>query len=591
MGLQAAGNKPAAKKGYKMDELRYQVDLLNAMNQKLTNDERMLRMICETSSSAFLYVNFKNDEVRMIANWDFFFPNVEIKSIKDMPKLFSQIEEEYAVPLRDLLYLERTGISTDTAVVKLIDGKTWVECEVSVVYDNTQKPTDKIIRFKNISKIKNQNDELTYMAYYDMLTGLYNRNYFVRLLADFIRKADEEKRIVAVMFVDIDDFRKINDGLGLVVGDEVVQQFGQFLSDFKSENIIVSHFNADIYCIAIFDPCGNRSVEYIYKKIYERIRSPFFLSNGMEIMISVCVGVAEYPEAAKSTLELINCAEIVMFKAKGAGKDAIEYFDAPILNDFIQNVTIENKLKEAVFNQNFTLNFQPQYYTHNKKLRGVEALIRWRDADGMMISPSLFIPIAEKNGTIVPIGSWVIEESIKTFAEWKKDYSDDMILSLNISAIQYKRQEFVTSILSIIEKYKVKPEEIELEITESVLIDNFREVVEKLHILREHGIRIALDDFGTGYSSLSYLKGLPINTLKIDKAFIDTMLQDDNAKIIIESIIYMVKKLGFETIAEGVENMQQFEYLKSIECDCIQGFLMGKPMPDKEIMKLLDELI
>ncbi|MBP3603611.1 MAG: EAL domain-containing protein [Lachnospiraceae bacterium] len=574
-----------------MDELRYQVDLLNAMNQKLTNDERMLRMICETSSSAFLYVNFKNDEVRMIANWDFFFPNVEIKSIKDMPKLFSQIEEEYAVPLRDLLYLERTGISTDTAIVKLIDGKTWVECEVSVVYDNTQKPTDKIIRFKNISKIKNQNDELTYMAYYDMLTGLFNRNYFVRLLADFIRKADEENRIVAVMFVDIDDFRKINDGLGLVVGDEVVQQFGQFLSDFKSENIIVSHFNADIYCIAIFDPCGNRSVEYIYKKIYERIRSPFFLSNGMEIMISVCVGVAEYPEATKSTLELINCAEIVMFKAKGAGKDTIEYFDAPILNDFIQNVTIENKLKEAVFNQNFTLNFQPQYYTHNKKLRGVEALIRWRDADGMMISPSLFIPIAEKNGTIVPIGSWVIEESIKTFAEWKKDYSDDMILSLNISAIQYKRQEFVTSILSIIEKYKVKPEEIELEITESVLIDNFREVVEKLHILREHGIRIALDDFGTGYSSLSYLKGLPINTLKIDKAFIDTMLQDDNAKIIIESIIYMVKKLGFETIAEGVENMQQFEYLKSIECDCIQGFLMGKPMPDKEIMKLLDELI
>ena len=281
-----------------MDELRYQVDLLNAMNQKLTNEERMLRMICETSSSAFLYVNFKNDEVKTIANWDFFFPNVEIKSINDMPKLFSQIEEEYAVPLRDLLYPERTGISTDTAIVKLIDGKTWVECEVSVVYDNTQKPTDKIIRFKNISKIKNQNDELTYMAYYDMLTGLFNRNYFVRLLADFIRKADEENRIVAVMFVDIDDFRKINDGLGLVVGDEVVQQFGQFLSDFKSENIIVSHFNADIYCIAIFDPCGNRSVEYIYKKIYERIRLPFFLSNGMEIMISVCVGVAEYPEAA-----------------------------------------------------------------------------------------------------------------------------------------------------------------------------------------------------------------------------------------------------------------------------------------------------
>lgn len=577
--------------GYKMDELRYQVDLLSAMNQKLASDERMLRMICETSSSAFLYVNFDADEVKMVANWSFFFPEVEIRSVKDVQKLYAQVEADYVIPLRNLLFLEKTGLSTDCGVVKLIDGKTWVECEVSVVYDDLQRPTDKIIRFKNISKIKNQNDELTYMAYYDMLTGLYNRNYFVRLLADFVRKAEDEKRIVAVMFVDIDDFRKINDGLGIIIGDEVVQLFGQFLSDFGNDNVIVSHFNADIYCIAIYDPCGNRSVEHIYKSIYDRIRTPFLLSNGMEIMISVCVGVAEYPEAAKSTLELINCAEIVMFKAKGAGKDTIEYFDAPILNDFIQNVTIENKLKEAVFNQNFTLNFQPQYYTGSKRLRGVEALIRWRDADGIMISPSLFIPIAEKNGTIVPIGSWVVEESIRTFAEWKKDYSDDMILSLNISAIQYKRDEFVYSILNIIEKYGVKPEEIELEITESVLIENFREMVEKLHVLREHGIRIALDDFGTGYSSLSYLKGLPINTLKIDKSFIDTMLYDNNAKIIIESIVYMVKRLGFETIAEGVESMEQFEYLKSIGCDCIQGFLMGKPMPDKDIVKLLDDLL
>ena len=301
--------------------------------------------------------------------------------------------------------------------------------------------------------------------------------------------------------------------------------------------------------------------------------------------------MAEYPEAAKSTLELINCAEIVMFKAKGSGKNAIQYFDAPILNDFLQNVTIENKLKEAVFNQNFTLNFQPQYHVGTKKLRGVEALIRWRDNDGAMISPALFIPIAEKNGTIVPIGSWVLEESIRTFAEWKRNYSENMILSLNISAIQYRRHEFVNMILGMIRKYNVSPEEIELEITESVLIENFHEVVEKLHVLRAHGIRISLDDFGTGYSSLSYLKGLPIDTLKIDKSFIDAMLSDENARVIIESIIYMVRKLGFETVAEGVESKEQYEYLEGIGCDCIQGFFMGKPMPGNEIQELLSELI
>ena len=573
-----------------MEELRYQVDLLSALNQKLTSEEKMLRLICETSSSAFLYVNFEENIVKTLANWDYFFPGVEIKDTKDIAKLYAEVEDKYVLPLRELLFLEKTELQSDSGIIKLKDGKTWVECEVSIIYNEGNFPTDKIVRFKNVSKFQNQNDELTYMAYYDVLTGLYNRNYFVRLLADFVRKAEEKNTIVSVMFVDIDDFRKINDGLGIIVGDEVVQQFGQFLSEFKSDYVVVSHFNADIYCIAIYDPCGNRSVEYIYESIQERISSPFLLSTGQEIGISVSVGVAEYPEAAKSTLELINCAEIVMFRAKGLGKNAIQYFNAPILNDFLQNVSIENKLKEAVFCQNFTLNFQPQYHIEGKKLRGVEALIRWKDSDGKMISPAVFIPIAEKNGTIVPIGWWVIEESIKNYAAWKKKYSVDMILSLNISAIQYKRHEFIDNLMSIIRKYDVNPNDIELEITESVLIDNFIEMTEKLHVLREYGLRISLDDFGTGYSSLSYLKGLPIDTLKIDKSFVDTMLTDKNARIIMDSIVYMVKKLGFETIAEGVETQEQFDYLKSIECDCIQGYLLGKPLPGDELEKLLMKL-
>lgn len=570
-----------------MDELRYQIDLLNAMNQKLASEEKMLRLICETSSSAFLYVNFQDNIVKTLANWEYFFPGIEIRNIQDISRLYAEVEDKYVLPLKKILFIEKSELQSDSGVVRLRDGKTWVECETSVIYDENNMPTDKVIRFKNISKFQNQNDELTYMAYYDVLTGLYNRNYFVRLLSDFIRKAEDENTIVSVLFVDIDDFRKINDGFGIIVGDEVVQQFGQFLAELKSDNVVVSHFNADIYCIAIYNPCGSRSVECIYKAILDRVKQSFILSTGQEVRISVSVGVAEYPEAAKSTLELINCAEIVMFKAKGLGKDDIQYFDAPILNDFLQNVTIENKLKEAVFHQNFTLNFQPQYHAHSKKLRGLEALIRWKDADGKMISPSVFIPIAEKNGTIVPIGTWVIEESIKYFAQWKERYSVAMVLSLNISAIQYRREDFIDNIIRTIQKYDINPREIELEITESVLIDNFKEVTEKLHILREHGIRISLDDFGTGYSSLSYLKGLPIDTLKIDKSFIDTMLTDDNARIITDSIVYMVKKLGYETIAEGVETEEQYDYLKSVECDCIQGYLLGRPLPAHEIDAIL----
>ncbi len=567
-----------------MDELRYQVDLLNAINQKLTNDEKMYRLICNTSNSAFIYQDLKENVIRTAGNWSFYF-DFTIKEFSDITILFGYVEENYITALRDLLDLEKFGLKRDSAIIKLRDSQIWVECEAAVIYDDFGIPLEKVLRFKNITKLKNQNDELTYMAYYDVLTGLYNRNYFVRLLGDFIRKAEAANDIISVMFIDIDDFRKVNDSMGIIIGDEIMQQFGQFLSEFKSEQVLVSHFNGDIYCIAIYNPFGNRSVEAIHKAIQKRLGLPFSLSTGQEVTISVSVGVAEYPEAARTTLELINCAEIVMFKAKSSGSGTIQFFDAPILQDFLNNVAIENKLKEAVFNQNFILHFQPQYTSNDKKLRGMETLIRWRDYDGKMISPMTFIPIAEKNGAIIPIGTWVIEESIRIYSTWKKTYRQDMILSLNISAIQYARNDFIDTVLSIISKYDVDPRGIELEITESVLINDFKDIREKLHILREYGIRISLDDFGTGFSSLSYLKGLPIDTLKIDKSFIDTVITDSNTRIITESIIYMVKKLGFETVAEGVETEEQFEYLKSIGCDCIQGYLLGRPMPPGDLEK------
>ncbi|MBP3476645.1 MAG: bifunctional diguanylate cyclase/phosphodiesterase [Lachnospiraceae bacterium] len=569
-----------------MEELKYQIDLLSAMNQKLIRDEKMLRLICETSSSAFLYYNYEEKRIQTIANWSHFFP-FTITDMKELTKLYDFVEEKDVIPLREVLFIEKQGMKSQTIEVKLKENRICIEVEVNIIYDEMSNPTDKIIRFKDVTKFNVQNDELTYMAYYDLLTGLYNRNYFVRLLGEFVRRAQEENEIVAVMFVDLDDFRRINDGMGIIIGDEVVQAVGQFLFEMMNDNIHIAHFNSDVYCIAVYSPCGARSVETIYRTLKERFKKPFVLTNGQEIYITASVGVAEYPEAATTTLDLINCAEIVMFKAKSLGKDKIQYFDGAILDEFLKNVSIENKLKEAVFAQNFTMYFQPQFRTADKALRGVEALIRWKDDNGKMISPAVFIPIAEKNGAIIPIGTWVIEESLKAYAQWKKKFHYPMIISLNISAIQYKQPDFIDKVLHILKKYEVSPYEIELEITESILIDDFEEITEKLAVLRDIGIKISLDDFGTGYSSLSYLKGLPIDTLKIDKSFIDTVITDENTKIITESIIYMVKKLGFETIAEGVETEEQFRYLNEISCDIIQGFYLGKPMPSEDIEELL----
>lgn len=560
-------------------------DVRQEANPTITSDEQMFEMICKTSSSAILYYNFESGKVRTLANWVSFF-DLDVESEEDFGKIPDFVEEEYRHSLQELLFAERRGLTGDSLTVALTGGR-WMECEATVNYGEDGKPLEKVIRFKDITKFKSQDEELTYMAYYDILTGLYNRNYFVRLLGNFVRWAQDDKSVVAVMFMDIDDFRKINDGLGIIVGDEVVQQFGQFLGTLQSDQVIVSHFNSDLYCIGIHDPVRERSVEQIYRMIRERLKKPFFLSSGQELTITVSVGVAEYPEAAQSALELINCAEIVMFKAKGAGKDSMQYFDVPILDEFLQKIDIENKLKEAIFHENFVMYFQPQYHVEDKKLRGVEALIRWKDDDGQMISPAVFIPIAEKNGTIVSIGTWVIEESVRIYADWKAKYHASLILSINVSAIQYKRPNFVSKLMAIVEKYGVEPSEVELEITESILIDDFVEMTNKLAILKDYGFRISLDDFGTGYSSLSYLKGLPINTLKIDKSFIDTVISDSNTKIITEAIIYMVKKLGYETVAEGVETQEQYEYLKSIECDNIQGYFLGKPMPAKDVEELL----
>lgn len=572
-----------------MEELKYQVDLLNAMNEKLSREEKMLRLICETSQSAFLYYNFADDKFQTVANWNHFF-GFTVTDTRDLNRLYDCVEEQCVIPLREVLFIEQQKLQSQSIEVKLRDKHICVQVEVNVVYDEAGNPTDKIVRFRDVTKLNAQNDELTYLAYYDVLTGLYNRNYFVRLMSDFVRKAQEENTTVAVMFMDFDDFRRINDGMGIIVGDELVQMFGQFLSDLIGENIVVSHFNGDVFCIGIYDPCGARSVETLYKTIRERLKRPFILSGGQELFITVSVGVAECPEAATSTLELINCAEIVMFKAKAMGKDNVLYYDGTILDEFLKSANIENQLKNAAFQQSFTMYYQPQFRTNDRKLRGVEALIRWKNDDGKMISPAVFIPIAEKSGTIVPIGTWVIEESLQAYAEWKRKYHYPLVMSLNISAIQYKQPDFIERMLHLMDKYDVAPSEIELEITESVLIDDFTEVTEKLAVLRDIGIKISLDDFGTGYSSLSYLKGLPIDTLKIDKSFIDTVVTDENTRIITESIIYMVKKLGYETIAEGVETEEQYRYLNEIDCDNIQGYLLGKPMPSDKIESLLAEM-
>ncbi len=571
-----------------MDEFRYQIDLLRALNQKLNNECNMYRSIVNTSSCAFLYYSYAEDVCVTEGNWDRFF-DVEIKSYSDVIKLFSLIREEDVEAFRNVIYLEESGRATASQEVCRKDKKQWIDCEVTILLDENEQPREKLIRFRDITKFRKQNDDLAYMAYYDMLTGLYNRNRFVQELMRWIRKAHQEKAVISVAFIDINDFKKINDGIGVLVGDELLQQFGQFLKELcvDEELMMCSRMNMDSYCMAIYDPYGSRTIEAVYQKIHERLEKPFVLTSG-QITITVGVGVAEYPEAASSALELIERAEIIMFKAKTGGQSGIRYFDAPIIHNFLQDAMIEQKLKNVILEKEFLLHYQPQYDTKRKQLRGVEALVRWRDEEGKIINPGSFIPIAEKSSMIITIGEWVMEKAISTLAEWKKKYGISITMSINISATHFVQDGFYHRLAQLIKKYEVSPKEIELELTESVLVEDFSRIIRKLETLKQYGVQTAIDDFGTGYSAFSYLKSLPVHTIKIDKSFIDSMLKDKASQIIVESIVAMVNRLGYETIAEGVEEQEQFDYLKKIGCEYIQGYLLGKPMPAQQIEELLE---
>ena len=568
-----------------MNNLQFQLDMAQSVLKQMDGKEKMYQLVCSTSRNAFIYVDFSKRSLNVLGNWSSFF-DFPVSNDGDFIKIMESVEDTYKGNLQKLLYLEKTRKGNAVLECHLKGRNVWLEFECTVIYHD-DIPVEKVIRIRDISKMKKQNEELQYMAYYDTLTGLYNRNYFVRILSEWIRNAEDKNETIAVICIDFDHFKKVNDGLGLVAGDELVQSFGLFLKELLDDRMIASHVNDDTFYLAVKNPVGNHSAEYIFNQILKRIEKPFRLLGGHEIFITLCAGVAEYPETATNSLELINCAEVVMFKAKELGTNQMKYFEVPIYKDFLDKVNLENRLKEAINMNRFVLYYQPQFDSKTRELRGVEALIRWKDENGKLISPGYFIPLAEKSGLIVPIGSWVLEEGVRKYADWRKKYHCNMVLSLNISALQYKRPDFVSNLFELLEKYRVNPGDIELEITESVLIDDFEQVVEKLHIIKDYGIKISLDDFGTGFSSLSYLKGLPIDTLKIDKSFIDTVIDDESTKVITESIVSMVKKLGYETVAEGVETEAQYEYLKQIECDNIQGFLLGRPMPENELVKLM----
>jgi len=428
------------------------------------------------------------------------------------------------------------------------------------------------------SALRKRSEELELLATTDSLTGLTNRYQFQNILNGLVDVATEDNKI-ALFLIDMDGFKEINDTLGHVTGDEVLVEIGKRLSAKMSLNLTVARLGGDEFCVLCSGITQSADAENIAKDLVRTLTARYVL-NEVEVTLGTSVGYAIWPDHAQSSKHFLSFADTAMYHAKQNNQNVACYRSE--MTDRLSTSRIMNqKLADALEYDEFYLVYQPQYDTSTDKVVGAEALLRW-SFDGEDISPAKFVPLLENRGRIIPVGKWVIRQACQQQARWKQQ-GLDIVVSVNISALQFADEGFVESLVSPMREFGVTPEKIEVEITEGLLIENVDQVIQKLEQLKQLGIRISIDDFGTGYSSLAYLRQLPLDKLKIDRAFVKGIPDADDG-VIASSIVMLSDLLNLEVIAEGVETIEQIDFLKNHGCSQFQGYFYSKPILPENVV-------
>ncbi|CAD6363825.1 hypothetical protein SHEWT2_00137 [Shewanella hafniensis] len=423
--------------------------------------------------------------------------------------------------------------------------------------------------------------KLRKMATRDPLTGLPNRTLLLETIAVTIQRSRVHKRSFALMFIDLDRFKNINDSLGHALGDQFLARIARILERVVGDKGTVSRLGGDEFVIladAVHSP--DQAADFVDKLIVQ-LNVPIQL-NEHAIHPAASIGISIYPEDGNSAEDLIRHADIAMYSAKAAGSNQWAFFKQQMTERAAVRLRTEASLHDALKNNEFLLYFQPKLDLQTGKVTGCEALIRWQK-DGRLISPMSFIPVAEETGIIIPIGRWVIEQSCKTLREWQKKYHFAIPIAINVASQQFADASLVSDIKQMALRYQIQPELLEIEITETSLMNDIELAINKLEQLKSAGFGIAVDDFGTGYSSLSYLRHLPITTMKIDRCFVSDLPEDS---AIASTILMLGKQLNLTIVAEGIENELQLDWLKENQCQIGQGFYFSQPLPQAEFETL-----
>ena len=432
------------------------------------------------------------------------------------------------------------------------------------------------------ARLETKNKEIRYIAYHDCLTQLPNRaNFYVRLAEEL-----QGQSCGAVVFVDLDDLKMVNDAFGHTYGDALIQTAGTCIASAVGPQAFIARLGGDEFTVLLPDIHEEKQLSAVAETILTKLSQPVDVF-GTRFHFSGSMGIALYPEHGSQVDELLKNADNAMYAAKKAGKNCWRVYDSEMGQAAYESVVLNNQLRQAFENNELMLYYQPQVSMSTGEIVGFEALLRWSHPARGFISPSQFIPMAEQNGLIHTLGKWVLEESCDFMRKLNGRGKSNLRIAVNVSPYQLCGDNFVNMVQQVLQNQGVSPQQLELEITESALISSMEESIEKLNRLKATGISISLDDFGTGFSSLTHLQRLPVQILKLDRSFIDSLLKDAAHRSLIACIIEMAHVLGMQVVAEGVETLEQRNCLREYGCDFMQGYLISPPVPLQEAQKML----
>jgi len=560
-------------------------DIAQGLNEFATNSEKTIQELQLIFDSAGIGITW-------VKGRHYLTVNAKLLSI------FGYTREEFIGQSTRLIYCndkdyERVGLayseiakgetfSTDVLMQKK-DGSTFW-CHLTGRSTGVGTGNSSVWLFEDISTRKRAEEELYTMANYDSLTTLANRDLFNIYLQETIAKSHRNKRPFALIFVDLDRFKYVNDSFGHNAGDDILKTAATRMKNTLRESDFISRLSGDEFTIIIDEASSISGLETVARNLLNELSRVIHYEDN-EIYIGGSIGISRYPDDAASSSDLLNFADSAMYAAKNLGRNTFAFYSEEIGKNTEKHLSLSQGLRKAFENNEFELYFQTKVKMETREIIGAEALIRWNKPGEGLIPPFEFIPVLEESGLMADVGEWVIFETCRSIKKWQEAGINLGVIAINLSERQFGTKSLINVVKNALSETGVKPEQLEFEITESLMMDDSERIISVLTQIQQLGIKIAIDDFGTGYSSLAYLKRFPIDILKIDRAFVKDITEDSDSAAIVDAIIAMAKQLKLTTVAEGIETEGQYALLAHRGCDIAQGFLLSKPVPFSEIIK------